>query len=67
MPFDPEEGRHGLEPLGANIFGLTLRGQDLFCQKEYEVTLRSPTKLLTHRDFSRSHSQILLQFLTTEP
>lgn len=27
------------------IFGLTLRGQDLFCQKEYEVTLRSPTKL----------------------
>lgn len=45
MAFDPEEGRHGFEPSGANIFGLTLRGQDLFCQKEYEVTLRSPTKL----------------------
>lgn len=45
MAFDLGEGRHGFEPSGANIFGLTLRGQDLCCQKEYEVTLRSPTKL----------------------
>lgn len=45
MAFDPEEGRHGFEPSGANVTGLTLRGQDLFWQKEYEVTLRSSTKL----------------------